>query len=92
MLNWLKKIISNEVVEAVRGLPLPRRRGVNGGTSSPERYDPKRRRTVWLQDLKARVASRVHVYPPQRGHRRSEWSSAVPGRWSTLNGLPEGEL
>lgn len=36
----------------------------------------------------ARLQSMEHIYPPQQGHRRPEWSSAVAGRWSQLNGLP----
>lgn len=32
-----------------------------------------------------RVGSKLptqHVFPPRRGHRRPEWSSAVAGKWS----------
>lgn len=27
-----------------------------------------------------------HLYPPKRGNRKAEFSSAIPGRWSPING------
>lgn len=34
------------------------------------------------RDARARLALTTHLFPPQSGHRRPEFSSAVPGRWS----------
>jgi hypothetical protein len=93
MLNWLKKIVSQEVVKAVIGPSRPRLRGKNGGTSRPERLAPGkagmlRRRAIRRQDEARALRRTEHLYPPQQGSRRPEWSSAIPKRWSSLNGLP----
>ena len=33
-----------------------------------------------------RLACRPHLWPPHERSRRPEWSSAVPGKWSTERG------
>lgn len=88
MLRFLKKLISPEIRELVAGKPSPRKRGPRGGTSRPERFSLLRRRAMRLQDEARALKERGHLFPPQQGHRRPEWSSARPGHWSPLNGLP----
>lgn len=51
-----------------------------------------RRRLHARQAEATRLREMEHLYPPQQGSRRPEWSSAQCGRWSSLNGLPADQL
>lgn len=102
MLRFLKKLVPTEVRDLIVGKP-PHHTGYCGGTSYPgqlptlprkERETAKlRRRSRARRDEAISLANRQGgLYPPKQGSRRPEWSSAVPGQWSTLNGLSVEEL
>ena len=45
-----------------------------------------RTRSLYARLHPAPVRHMRHLWPPQEGSRRPEWSSAVPGEWSTRRG------
>ena len=47
---------------------------------------PERTRAMYAREHPARVVHTRHLWPPQERSRRPEWSSAVPGKWSTERG------
>lgn len=68
-------------------VPIPRRVpvvGVRVGRGPwKHRKNAQRARVRQRRQLAFKLAAMTTLYPPQCGHRRPEFSSAVPGRWST---------
>ena len=46
-------------------------------------------RSTAKQQNRERLAHMHHLWPPQERSRRPEWSSAVPGEWSTERGMED---
>jgi hypothetical protein len=87
--SWIRKIVAPELIEMVA--PLWLRRAALKLPSTVRKRDEKalklrrrakarKREALMLKERSGRL------YPPQSGSRRPEWSSALPNRWSTLNG------
>ena len=81
---------------AAAGFLLAKPSGYPGGR--PERRtrqkrrrsrSPERTRTLYARLHPAGVTHTRHLWPPQERSRRPEWSSAVPGEWSTERGTAE---
>jgi hypothetical protein len=85
--SWIRKIVAPELIEMVAPLWLRRAklpsaaRKRNAKALKLRRRAKARKREAMM--LRARSG---RLYPPQCGSRRAEWSSALPNRWSTLNG------
>lgn len=91
IMNALKKIIAPELVDAIG---FPRIKWVG-----PSRNHNRRKNRLAKQRLLRKLEARereiadlkrvsVGIYPPQRGSRRPEFSSATPGQWSPIHGAP----
>ena len=63
-----------------------------GGRAKRHSAPPKRQRThrrtlaLYARSHPPRAWHMRHLWPPQERSRRPEWSSAVPGEWSTERG------
>lgn len=58
----------------------------HGGKHSKLRRRGELSRSKAAKQNRKRLAHMRHLWPPQQGSRRPEWSSAVPGEWSTERG------
>ena len=56
------------------------------GSKRKRKRSPARIHSLYVRLHPARVVHTRHLWPPQERSRRPEWSSAVPGKWSTEHG------
>jgi hypothetical protein len=90
---FLRKLVSTDIMQLVAPHWMRRLVGQTpkGRARKLTAHQLKLKRRAHARKMEA---ARLKVwsgrlYPPQTGHRRPEWSSALPGRWSTLNQAPE---
>jgi hypothetical protein len=87
-MHWLRKLVAPELIEAVAPHWLRKvsraRRIEKKRTKKAEHL--RRRYLARRLEMEALKVRSGRLFPPQQGSRRPEWSSALPGKWSTLNG------
>jgi hypothetical protein len=92
MAGWLRKIIAPEILDAVK---FPRIRIATRREQS-KHIKSNRAKKARLLHLARRAEARMReaaslktragrLFPPQQGHRRPEWSSAVDNQWNKFN-------
>ena len=60
-------------------------------SATPKRQRTRKRtRDLYARSHPPRAWHMRHLWPPQERSRRPEWSSAVPGEWSTERGQRGG--